>query len=35
VRAVLASGGKLEGLLVPAVARYIAERGLYRRADRE
>jgi nicotinate-nucleotide adenylyltransferase len=35
VRAVLGSGGELDGLLVPAVARYIAEHGLYRGADRE
>src|SRR5438270_604232 len=35
VRAVLASGGELDGLLAPGVARYIAERGLYRGADRE
>jgi nicotinate-nucleotide adenylyltransferase len=35
VRAVLASGGELDGLLAPAVARYIAEHGLYRGADRE
>ncbi|HEY8642932.1 MAG TPA: nicotinate-nucleotide adenylyltransferase [Candidatus Dormibacteraeota bacterium] len=35
VRAVLASGGELDGLLVPAVARYISEHGLYRGTDRE
>jgi nicotinate-nucleotide adenylyltransferase len=35
VRAVLASGGDLDGLLPPGVARHIAEHGLYRGGDRE
>jgi nicotinate-nucleotide adenylyltransferase len=35
VRGVVAAGAELDGLLPPAVARYIAERGLYRGPDRE
>ncbi|HEX6350320.1 MAG TPA: nicotinate-nucleotide adenylyltransferase [Candidatus Dormibacteraeota bacterium] len=35
VREVLAGGGNLDGLLHPAVAAYLNERGLYRRRDRE
>lgn len=35
VRAVIADGGSLAGLVPPAVAAYIAKRGLYRRRDRE
>ena len=35
VRRVLAESGSLDGLLDPEVARYVAERGLYRGRDRE
>ena len=35
VRRILAEGGHLDGLLSPEVARYLAERGLYRGGDRE
>lgn len=35
VREVLAAGGDLDGLLAPAVARYVVDRGLYRGGDRE
>jgi nicotinate-nucleotide adenylyltransferase len=35
VRRILAEGGNLDGLISPEVARYLAERGLYRGRDRE